>query len=406
MIALWATGCGGITTPVDETRAGPEGGVPRHFPAGEAADGAATGGSAGGAGTGEAADGAATGEATAGAATGGAPSEFDACVGALPLCTIAQRDTAQKLQKPCGKMELIPIPLKDGTTYRPVTVDLGPGGVLTDWNQGAGTEFENPANPDELTCDGVIDAFGEPTAFSDDLKNDRGMVPSLYTIFRPACMQNGETYPVITWANGTCIGPHGYAVLLGAVASHGYVVIASNSTWTNTPPTDAVQTRALDYAESINQDPNSPLYGRLDLDHVGAMGHSQGAPATIAAAADRRVDAVILWNGGNSSDKPFLNVSADEDILGLTPALMQSGVDASPQPGAWVYLHQILSTGGGVTGHLVTVMQPNRLWEMAVKWWDWKLKGSDDGKAFFVGDSCGLCNRGAELEYGHNALLQ
>jgi dienelactone hydrolase len=185
------------------------------------------------------------------------------------------------------------------------------------------------------------------------------------------------------------------------------VVVAPNSTWTATAPTDNVQVRAIDYAEAINADPSSPLYQRLDLEHIGAMGHSQGATATVATAADPRVDAIIPWNVGNSNDKPFLNVSGDRDIIpGVTAASMKTGADGATQPGAWVLFHQVLETGGNFTGHLVLMEQPDRVWEMAVKWWDWQLKGSDDGKAFFVGDSCGLCNRDAEFEYGHNALLQ
>ena len=111
-------------------------------------------------------------------------------------------------------------------------------------------------------------------------------------------MKAGEKYPVITWANGTCGLTHGYALLLGTVASHGFVIIASNSTWTNTAPTNGVQLRALDYAAALNDDPSSVLYQKLDLDKIGAMGHSQGAAATANADNDPRVKAAIYWNGG------------------------------------------------------------------------------------------------------------
>ena len=127
-------------------------------------------------------------------------------------------------------------------------------------------------------------------------------------------MKEGEKYPVITWANGTCGYTHGYALLLGTIASHGFVVIASNSTWTNSSPTDKVQLRALDYAKALNDDSNSVLYRKLDLDKIGAMGHSQGAMATASAAKDARVKAVMFWNTGTSSDKPFLDVSGERDI--------------------------------------------------------------------------------------------
>jgi predicted dienelactone hydrolase len=41
--------------------------------------------------------------------------------------------------------------------------------------------------------------------------------------------QGGLCHPVITWGNGTGSNPSLYKVLLNHLASHGFVVIASNS---------------------------------------------------------------------------------------------------------------------------------------------------------------------------------
>ena len=342
-----------------------------------------------------------------GQAASGDP-EFDACIAAVtPLCRTSELDTEEEMESSCMATEFISIPLTSGGTHGPVTIDGGPYGGRVDWNEGAGTEFVNAVNMQEAQCNPtLIDVFAEPAAATDDLKNTRGLDHSLYTIFRPACMKQGETYPVITWANGTCGFTHGYALLLGAVASHGYVVVASNSTWTNTAPTNGVQLRALDYAASLNEDSSHVLYQRLDLSKIGAMGHSQGAAATAVAASDSRVKSIILWNGGVSNVKPFLNVSGDRDIGNPMATALESETNAATQPGAWAFYHQILETGGNFTGHLVLMEQPERVWEMTVAWWDWQLKGDQTAKPTFIGDACDLCNRDAEFEYGHNSLLQ
>ncbi len=116
-----------------------------------------------------------------------------------------------------------------------------------EWNEGAGTEFVNAVNSLETVCFPIgIETFNEPASVNAELLNLRDVDWSLYTIFRPACMMDGEKYSVITWANGTCGETHGYCVLLATVASHGFVIIASNSTWTQVFPTDGVQLRALD----------------------------------------------------------------------------------------------------------------------------------------------------------------
>jgi hypothetical protein len=338
----------------------------------------------------------------------GNSSTFDACIAALtPLCKTSELDTEEEMEASCKASEFIPIPLTAGGAYGPVTIQGGPYGAKTMWNEGAGTEFVNVVNMAEPVCLPTgIDTFMEPASTTDDLKNTRGLDYSLYTIFRPACMKDGEKYPVITWANGTCGLTHGYALLLGTVASHGFVVVASNSTWTNTAPTNTVQLRALDYAEALNADSSSVFYQKLDLDKIGAMGHSQGAAATASADNDPRVKASIYWNAGTSAEKPFLNVSGDRDVGARPLSTIKSGTEAATQPGAWLWYHQVLETGGNATGHLVLMEQPDRVWKLAVDWWKWQLNGDQTAKGMFVGDNCGLCNKDAEFEYGVNARLQ
>ena len=339
---------------------------------------------------------------------GGADPALEACLASVQKnCVVSEMNTAAKMEIPCASLTMIPIPLTAGGNYGPMTVQEGPYGGKIEWNQGMGTEFVNPVNGNEPLClPGGVQTFKEPASVNAEILNLRDLDYSLYTIFRPACMKEGETYPVITWANGTCGLTHGYAPLLSTVASHGFVIIASNSTWTASAPTNMVQQRALDYAEALNKDPNSILYQKLNLDKIGAMGHSQGSAATSAASSDPRIKALIFWNGGTSNNKPFLYVSGERDVSASTPASLAQGTTNATQPGAWVYYHQVLVTGGGSTGHLVLMEQPDRVVDMAIAWWQYMLNGDETAKKMFIGDSCGLCKRDAEFEYGHNSLLQ
>jgi hypothetical protein len=356
--------------------------------------------------------------ATAIATDGGSPASFEACIASLqPSCVVSQQDTAEKLQAPCASLTMIPVPLEqgappgtagtDGGLYGPMTIKAGPYGGKIEWNQGAGTPFVNPVNSAEPVCLPTgVKTFNEPASVNAEILNVRMIDYSLYTIFRPACMKDGETYPVITWANGTCGLTHGYAPLLSTLASHGFVIFASNSTWTGTAPTNMVQVHALDYAKSLNEDPTSVLYQRLNMDKIGAMGHSQGAGATATASSDPRIKSLIFFSGGTSNNKPFMYVSADRDIGSSTAASLASGTNGATQPGAWIYYHQVLVTGGTSTGHLVLMEQPERVVDMTIAWWQYQLNGDQEAKKMFIGDSCGLCNNTAEFEYGHNTLLQ
>ena len=345
----------------------------------------------------------------------GVTPSFQQCLAQVqPNCVVSEMDTAAKIEQPCRDLTFIRIPLAGGGSYGPKTIEGGPYGGKIEWNQGAGTPYMANYGVVEETLEGVclaggIDTFGEPKVVTDELKNLRGLDWRLFTIFRPACMKEGETYPVITWANGTCGQTHGYSGLLATLASHGFVVIAPNSTWTaaaqsgNRKP---VQVAALDYAEALNADPSSIFYRKLDMTRVGAMGHSQGAAATGPTAKDPRVKAVIFWNTGTSNDKPFLNISGERDIGNAASSAIKNATERATQPGAWVYFKQVLNTGGTSTGHLTLMEQPERVLDLTVAWWKWRLNGDQSAKTMFVGNNCGLCNSPDEYEYGRNDRLQ
>jgi len=377
--------------------------------AGASTSDGANGGDAGA----SASDGASGGDATVGADGGGqeggaAMDPFATCVSSLKAnCDVASMMTVDQIQTPCSSLTYIPIPLTDGGQYGPATLQGGPYGGQVLWNQGGNTSYVNQVNTAEDLCIPIgIETFAQPASVNAQIENLRGMDWSLYTIFRPACFKDGEKYPIITWANGTCGETIGYAALLTTLASYGFVIIASNSTWTATAPTDTVQTIALDYAKSLNEDSSSPFYQRLDMDKIGAMGHSQGASATGNASSDSRIKALLFWNSGTSNNKPFLDVSGDQDIGTNTPSSMTSAVNGATQPGAWVYYHQVLDTGGNNTGHLVLMEQPDRVSNLAVSWWKYIFFGDATAKGMFLGNSCGLCNQMDQYEYGHNSLLQ
>ena len=327
--------------------------------------------------------------------------EYEACIDNLEECLFDDMET------PCFSMKFIPIPLTDGSTYGPKTIEGGPYGSYVEWNAGEGTEFALPYNILEPFCDPYgVETFNEPDSVNAEILDLRGLEFRLYTIFRPACMKEGEKYPVITWANGTCGQTGGYASLLGTVASYGFVVIAANSRWTATGLTDGVMLRALDYAKALNEDPDSIFYERLDMDKIGAMGHSQGAKATANAENDPRIKALLFWNTGTSDVKPFINVSGDRDVGdNNTMQSIKDSTENAKAPGAWIYYHQVLQTGGTYTGHLVLMEQPERVTDMAVAWWKYILLGDEEAEKMFVGPDCGLCNRDEEFEYGVNQHL-
>jgi hypothetical protein len=358
-----------------------------------AGNGAAAGKGAAGTGTaGKAGSG--SGKAGAGGAAGAAGSAQSECQKTLKSkCEIY--DTSA-----CGSFLTMAVYKSDAVQVKAEEYQLGPYGAIMETN--LGREFAVPEYSGEASCAVAAASFGEPADVTADLLDLRGSDLTLYTVYRPACMKEGEKYPVITWANGTCGSTEGYGGLLRYVASYGYIVVATNSRYTGvgTP-----MLTALDFAKSINEDSKSVYYHRLDMDKIGGMGHSQGGGATVTAASDPRIKAVIIWNAATSAVKPFLAVSGDNDLFGFTPASMASAANGAAQPGSWLYFHKVPMTGS-VSGHLTLMIQSGRVVQAATAWWDYILKGKAEAGKMFLGTDCGLCKSPEDYEYGHNSLLK
>ena len=83
------------------------------------------------------------------------------------------------------------------------------------------------------------------------------------------------------------------------------------------------------------------------------------------------------------------------------------------QPAAYLFYHHPLDTspdgGGQDTGHLVLMLQPQRVMGPTKDWWEMWFRKDATARAMFVGTSCGLCTSPAapnDFAYGHNSLLQ
>ena len=116
--------------------------------------------------------------------------------------------------------------------------------------------------------------------------------------------------------------PSAYRVLLGHLASHGFVVIASNSP-NVAQGTPAPMLAGVTWVIEQNADPTSVLYQRIDTTHVGATGHSQGGFATMTAGADARVGTIAPiagWSGGISGKSRTISGRSRRAIEWSSPA--------------------------------------------------------------------------------------
>jgi hypothetical protein len=277
----------------------------------------------------------------------------------------------------------------------------GPYEVVKLENVGVG--FENPptaANDrgDGAGCTSFIEGFGEtPEAARDYALFGADYKVDLYTLYYPKSMVEGQLYPILSWANGTCAKTNGYHALLNHLASHGFIVVATNSRYTGG---GKFQLHGVDYVTAENNRADSPLYKHVDTAKVGVFGHSQGGGSTWSAAADPRVKTSVVLNAGGSGTRPTPSyfVTGDKD---LNPAGSLSAAMAQ-KAAASIRLHKI--EGASPAGHITLMKEPARVYPSVAAWFRYQLLGDAVGKSWFVGSDCKLCNQPAEWDFFSKGL--
>jgi hypothetical protein len=111
---------------------------------------------------------------------------------------------------------------------------------------------------------------------------------------------------VITWGNGTFVQPTTYFALLDHLASHGFIVIATKSRFTFSG--DAM-IRGVDWVLDEHRNPGSPLHGKVDVNSIGAAGHSQGGAGAVNSGNDPRIKSVVAMQPGKTGNVAGLSGS-------------------------------------------------------------------------------------------------
>ncbi len=215
-------------------------------------------------------------------------------------------------------------------------------------------------------------------------------------VFRPI-RPEPKPSPVILWGNGTNTMVAVYSPMLVQWASHGFVVAASmdGNAGTGKPLLDC-----LDYLARENVREGSVLKGAVDLAHVGAAGHSQGAAGAIMAGRDPRITATApiqpytlgsrRYEPGAETQQhgPMLLLSGGADSVADPARHQQPIFDTANVPVFWSTLvaagHSAPSTGTNGPYRPATTA-----------WFLWQLAGDETAGAMFKGDACGYCGSSA-----------
>jgi hypothetical protein len=108
-----------------------------------------------------------------------------------------------------------------------------------------------------------------------------------------------KRFPALLFSSGSQTIPSTYSFLVEDLASRGFVVVGYGPTVIGHGTWKGDLTHILDQLRAWNKTEGHMFFGRLDLDRIGAFGHSAGgnAVATIAAN-DTRLKAIVLIDPG------------------------------------------------------------------------------------------------------------
>ncbi|MEU9201185.1 acetylxylan esterase [Streptomyces sp. NPDC048332] len=223
--------------------------------------------------------------------------------------------------------------------------------------------------------------FGAPGPYATAV--EVGVITTLY--YPRDIATSDRRHPVIVWGNGTNGIPLVYRELLLHWAGQGFIVAAANTPQSNL----GISMRAgIDMLTHRNADPGSIFHDRVDLEHIGASGHSQGGAAAIVVGADPRIDTILPIQPGplaniNAVHVPALLLAGEKDSI-VFPFLVKAFYDAADH---------IPALYGELRGadHFTVVGDPGPFAAPTTAWFRAQLMGDETARAQFFGPGCGIC---------------
>ena len=253
------------------------------------------------------------------------------------------------------------------------------------WNGNGGDDPTPPGNETGTGFPGVTDFADDGPYRSSSTSLGGGWFSSSCDVRYPSDIgDTGLDHPVIIWGNGTGSSPTTYSGLLNHWASHGFVVAAAE---TSNAGTGEEMLECLDAVEG-------EFAGNVDMDRVGASGHSQGGGGAIMAGQDERITTTAPMQPyqlglGHDTDSQrnqngpmFLMSGSSDSIAGTT--LNQGPIfNRANVPVFWGILQG--------AGHFEPVGSAGDFRGPSTAWLRYYLMDDGDAAATFFGSDCILC---------------
>jgi len=217
-----------------------------------------------------------------------------------------------------------------------------------------------------------------------------------YEIYYPTDLENSsEKYPVIVMSNGSGVRASRYPALFEHYASWGFIVIGNEH---DTAYAGDSSDASLSYLIEANEDPNSKLYQKVDLNNVGIVGHSQGGVGIFNAItnqthSDMYKTAVSLSPVPEESAAAINWTYAPEKVA--IPVMVMAGTNKD-----CITIEQLKTLYSHISSDKIMAVRtnsnhPEMLYSAdgyVTAWFMWQLQGDEDAAQAFTGSNAEIMN--------------
>lgn len=288
-----------------------------------------------------------------------------------------------------------------GTGATGTTANTGGSGNTVTTTPGTGSV------PSAVTDYGAPGPFGDAKMFTNVGPNKN------YTMFRPDASlgRDGFKHPLVSWGNGITTTPQFYREMLTLVATHGFVVIATNDTTVE----EAAVVAGLDWL--VEQNKSGEMAGKLDVTREATVGYSWGGGASIDAANRKAVLCTVSLHGMPprrtdafaTMHAPLLLTTStgDEFVTAseyVTPNYEKSTVQTfygtlGDSTAGHLYIAEnntdsaLICGGGSLLGTFGSCGGATEERAPLIAWLRLWVYGEQGAKKYFFGDDCVLCKK-------------
>ena len=236
----------------------------------------------------------------------------------------------------------------------------------------------------------AISDYGAKGPF-DAMEVDNTGPGNQYTMFRPRQLgMNGFLHPPVTWGNGVTTTPALYIPLLQTVASHGFVVIASNSTGVTSQDVRS----GLEWLIMQN-DGSGDFKGKLAVKCAGSIGYSMGGGAAVGAGAHPNVVATVSMHGlpdaAGNLHGPLLLMTSTNDGFVTKEGFVMPCYNASTKVPTIMATENVPGATPDFAGHLLPLGDSGNERAPLIAWLRLWIYGDQGTRNWFYGADCRLC---------------